>query len=272
MVNTSERATMARAIAGASSARPRSTFQMRVSLATARRASRLGPKLRAKASARSVSNASSAALRSSVTSCTSAPSAREPIPGAVQDAQHRGLDRQPADVRTPCDAQPGQLAVAARPRTPPDLRGRAESCGSGALIAVSIRARSPTVRASGPTTDAVFHTSLEPLSGTSPGVGRRPTTLLNDAGLRMLPPWSDPSAIGKRPAASAAPAPPLLPPAERSSAHGLRVAPNTTLKVCEPTPNSGVLVLPITIAPAARRRLTSRQSTSGTCSANAAEP
>ena len=34
----------------------------------------------------------------------------------------------------------------------------------------------------------VPHVGLDPLSGTSPGVGRRPTTLLNDAGLRMLPP------------------------------------------------------------------------------------
>ena len=31
----------------------------------------------------------------------------------------------------------------------------------------------------------------------------------------------------------------------------LRVGPNTSLKVCEPRPNSGVLVLPITMAPAA---------------------
>ena len=111
-----------------------------------------------------------------------------------------------------------------------------------------------------------------PLSGTSPGVGRSPTTLLNDAGLRMLPPWSEPSAMGISPAASAAPAPPLLPPAERSGAHGLRVAPNTSLKVCEPTPNSGVLVLPTTIAPAARRRATTRLSAVGTCWANATEP
>ena len=45
------------------------------------------------------------------------------------------------------------------------------------------------------------------------------------------------------------------PPAERSSAHGLRVAPNTSLNVCEPTPNSGVFVLPTTIAPAAFSRV-----------------
>ena len=36
----------------------------------------------------------------------------------------------------------------------------------------------------------------------------------------------------------------------------MRVGPKTSLKVCEPAPNSGVLVLPITTAPAARRRVT----------------
>src|SRR6202000_1129770 len=101
----------------------------------------------------------------------------------------------------------------------------------------------PTVRAIGPTTEAVSQMSPAPLSGTRPGVGRSPTTLLNDAGLRMLPPWAGPSAMGVSPPRSAAPAPPLLPPAERSGAHGLPVAPKTSLKVCEPTPNSGVLVL-----------------------------
>ena len=45
--------------------------------------------------------------------------------------------------------------------------------------------------------------------------------------------------------------------------HGLRVAPKTALNVCEPAPNSGVFVLPITIAPAARRRSTSSESCSG---------
>jgi hypothetical protein len=87
--------------------------------------------------------------------------------------------------------------------------------------------------------------------------------LLNEAGLRMLPPWSEPSASGSIPAASAAPAPPLLPPAERSGAHGLRVAPKTSLNVCDPAPNSGVLVLPTMIAPARRSRATSRLSAVG---------
>src|SRR6201999_146564 len=107
-----------------------------------------------------------------------------------------------------------------------------------------------TVRAIGPWTASGDQAS-SPSAGTSPGVGRRPTTLLNDEGLRIEPPGSEPSASGTRRAASPAPAPPLDPPAERSGAHGLRVAPKTGLKVCEPIPNSGALVLPMTIAPAA---------------------
>jgi len=46
----------------------------------------------------------------------------------------------------------------------------------------------------------------------------------------------------------------------------LRVAPKTRLKVCEPAPNSGVLVLPITIAPARRSRETIKVSSVGTWS------
>ena len=37
--------------------------------------------------------------------------------------------------------------------------------------------------------------------------------------------------------------------------YGLSVAPKTGLKVCEPAPNSGVLVLPMVIAPAAAQPL-----------------
>ena len=54
--------------------------------------------------------------------------------------------------------------------------------------------------------------------------------------------------------------------------YGLRVAPKTALNVCEPAPNSGVLVLPITIAPAPRSRSTISESASGTCVANSGEP
>ena len=73
-------------------------------------------------------------------------------------------------------------------------------------------------------------------------------------------------------AASAAAAPPLLPPALRLRSNGLRVAPNTRLTVCEPAPNSGVFVLPRLIAPAPDIRSTTSASKSGTWSANSGEP
>ena len=61
------------------------------------------------------------------------------------------------------------------------------------------------------------------------------------------------AAVGHRDhrVASATAAPPLLPPAVRARSYGLRVTPNTSLNVCEPRPNSGTLVLPITMHPAA---------------------
>ena len=49
-----------------------------------------------------------------------------------------------------------------------------------------------------------------------PGVGRRPTTLQNDAGLRIELARSDASASGASPQATAAAAPPLEPPAVRA--------------------------------------------------------
>ena len=78
--------------------------------------------------------------------------------------------------------------------------------------------------------------------------------------MRRLPIESLPSATGSMRVASATAAPPLLPPAERVGSKALRVAPNTSLKVCEPRPNSGVLVLPMTMQPAAFIRCTSSES------------
>ena len=74
------------------------------------------------------------------------------------------------------------------------------------------------------------------------------------------------------PLASAAAAPPLEPPQVRLGSQGLRVLPKTGLKVCEPAPNSGVFVLPMTTAPAPRMRSTIRASKSGTLSAKIGDP
>ena len=70
--------------------------------------------------------------------------------------------------------------------------------------------------------------------------------------------------MGPMPVASATAAPPLEPPQVSAGFHGFRVAPNTALKVLPPAPNSGVLVLPSTMAPAALRRSTISASSVGT--------
>ena len=128
------------------------------------------------------------------------------------------------------------------------------------------------MRAIGPDTPSWSATSASGQFGTRPGLGRRPTTLQKFAGLRRDPPRSLPSARDTSRAASAAAAPPLLPPALRLRSQGLRVAPKTGLTVCEPAPNSGTLVLPRLIAPAAAIRDTTSASWSGTCPANSGDP
>ncbi len=116
-------------------------------------------------------------------------------------------------------------------------------------------------------------------AGSGPPLGTRPSEGLSAVrpftapGMRIDPPPSEPVARGTRPAATAAAEPPDDPPGERSSAHGLRVAPNTGFTVSGMKPSSGVLVLPTTTHPAARRRSTSAESAvAGRSPANAAEP
>jgi hypothetical protein len=75
---------------------------------------------------------------------------------------------------------------------------------------------SSTLRASGPRTPIGFHALADGTTGTRPGEVRSPTRLQNEAGLRMLAPRSDPSASGSMPLATAAAAPPLLPPGVRA--------------------------------------------------------
>ena len=65
------------------------------------------------------------------------------------------------------------------------------------------------------------------------------------------------------PVATAAAEPPDEPPDVYSKLNGFLVGPNTLLFVSEPAPNSGVLVLPMTIAPALRNLDTTNSSFSG---------
>jgi hypothetical protein len=75
-----------------------------------------------------------------------------------------------------------------------------------------------------------------------------------------------PSAMGTMPHASATAAPPLEPPHVFVGSYGFSVRPKTSLNVWEPAPNSGVLLLPMVTAPAARRRSMISPSSCGTWS------
>jgi len=66
------------------------------------------------------------------------------------------------------------------------------------------------------------------------------------------------------------PTAPLLPPALTAGSQALRVAPKSSLNVCEPRPNSGLFALPMTMAPAAlMRATTSWRDTSKTLTVSA---
>src|SRR5207247_10813365 len=108
---------------------------------------------------------------------------------------------------------------------------------------------------------------------TSPFVGFSPARPQNAAGIRTEPPPSVAVARGTIPAARAAPEPPLEPPGDQSRPHGLPVGPNAVLSVYPWNENSGTFVFPTTIAPAARRRSTTRASRSaGAASSSRREP
>ncbi len=85
-------------------------------------------------------------------------------------------------------------------------------------------------------------------------------------GMRSEPHVSVPVAAGTMRAASAAPEPPLDPPGERPSAHGLPV-----WSVVPPQANSCVCRWPSRIMPSARRRAQTSQSAAGTSSSSELE-
>ena len=78
--------------------------------------------------------------------------------------------------------------------------------------------------------------------------------------MRIEPPPSEPSAAEHRPAATAAPEPPLEPPGVRCRSHGLRVMPKVGDSVNGTIIISGTCVLPRITAPALRRRRTTSES------------
>lgn len=72
----------------------------------------------------------------------------------------------------------------------------------------------------------------------------------------MEPPVSEPSEASTARLLTATALPLLEPPGTRSVSHGLSARPKTEVSPEEPIANSSMLVLPITTAPAARRRET----------------
>ncbi len=108
--------------------------------------------------------------------------------------------------------------------------------------------------------------------GMRPRLGFRPTKPQNAAGMRIEPPMSVPSANGTQPPDTATPEPPDEPPGVRVASQGLRVTPQRGLVVKPAWANSGVVVLPITMAPAAHNRSTIRAERSGTVSPELQEP
>jgi len=89
-------------------------------------------------------------------------------------------------------------------------------------------AASRTVRVIGPTTLASTQPSIwnGPI-GMRPKDGLCPKQPVQQAGMRMEPPPSEPVASGTIPEAMAAEAPPLEPPGVRSGFQGLRLTPNS---------------------------------------------
>jgi len=83
-----------------------------------------------------------------------------------------------------------------------------------------------------------------------------PTRPQNDAGIRIDPPPSAPSAIGQSPEATAAAEPLEEPPVARAGSYGFRAAPWCGLSPVTPIPISCMFALPISRAPALRSRAT----------------
>src|SRR5262245_20550255 len=108
--------------------------------------------------------------------------------------------------------------------------------------------------------------------GTRPKVGFRPTSPQKLAGIRIEPAPSEPRASGPSPAATAAAPPPVDPPGVRERSQGLRDSPNSGLSVEPRQANSGRLVRPTKIAPAARRPATPGASSGATKFAMRREP
>src|SRR4051794_41753884 len=120
----------------------------------------------------------------------------------------------------------------------------------GPAIASSSAAASRTVRASGPCTDRPLISALSGAVETRPRLVLMPNNPLTLAGMRIEPPPSLPGAAGRRPAATAAPAPPLEPPADRLRSHGVRAGGGPSGPGEQGAAQPGAAVFPRPVPPA----------------------
>ena len=140
---------------------------------------------------------------------------------------------------------------------------------------MSRSAASATVRVSTPSKTngrVPPNASGRPMNGTRPNDCMNPKMPHHDAGMRIEPPPSVPSANDSSPSATAAAPPPDEPPLLRVVSNGLRVGPKSTLSHVARNPMTGLLVLPITIAPARSIRSAQMQLTSSVLSRSAGMP
>src|SRR5262249_40046286 len=125
------------------------------------------------------------------------------------------------------------------------------SPGAGPAMASSRAALSRTLRVTACPTNMLPQPS--PTSGPEgvrARVGFKPKRPQFAAGTRIEPPPSPACAAGTMPAATAAAAPPLDPPALRPTSQGFRVGPLATGSVPGDSANSGELVRPMMTSPA----------------------
>src|SRR5207244_3335639 len=101
------------------------------------------------------------------------------------------------------------------------------SAGSYPAMAPSISAQSATVRAIGPAWSIDHASGSTPARLTRPYVGLMPLIPQSEAGMRIEPPVSEPSAAGASAAAIATPEPDDDPPAMRwvPASHGFTASP-----------------------------------------------
>src|SRR5260370_42008181 len=105
-------------------------------------------------------------------------------------------------------------------------------------MASSMSAASVTFRAIGPATPRLSKAPGPGPCGTTPALGRKPTTEQKLAGMRRLPPRSLPLASHTSPVAGATADPPDEPPQLLAVFQGFSVRPHTSVKGVAPAANS----------------------------------